>query len=831
MASKSLSFLLFGEDVTASRAFRKVAAEAEASSAGIKSSFSKGSVLAVGGLVAGLGLAAKGAADFQTQMVRLVTAAGESQANLKLVSKGVLDISSATGTGLKATGDAMYYVESAGFHGAKGLEVLKAAAQGAKVEGADTQVVANALTTALTDLGKKAGPPALVMSQLVDTVAHGKMSMDDLAGSLHSVLPNAAAIGISLAQVGGALATMTAQGISADQAAQNLNHAILSLANPTAVQTNAMAALGLNSSMVAKNLGKQGLTGTLEELSNAVTSHMGPAGVTITKALNQSQIAAGKATEAYKAMTPEMKKYADEVIAGGKSTVTARQLGQGFDLAQKTQIQQWERLYKGAHGFSDLLKAKSPDALTYAAAMAKITGGQTGLQVALHLTGDNMATFSANVADISKTTTDAGGNVKDFAEKEKTLNQKLAELKVSASNAGVALGTDLIPKLTSAADFVLKHKKEFELFAVAIVGIKVAVAGVKLAQEGAAAVGAIYMGAQKLLGYTSATAAAQINAEAAAIERANLAKKLGGKIPGGKIPGGGGAPIIGPGKTGVSAAAAKVGLTGGVFTAITAPLITSGDTSQLQKWQTALDSLAKTYPNVRKLGVLAFGGLAQAMQKGTITVQEYKDALAAGDVKVAEAEAAHRHLGDAQRAQAQKAKDAKESQRLLNLALGATPKQVNTNVNVIAAMAKRELARVHSLLAGLSPKQIPISANVDWSSFAAAQNAISALSLAQTRAAAQGAGQSTKRGNAGGASFFEGGRTRINESGQEIIDLPRGTRIYPHGQTPPGGGMTVNVTVHAGMGTNGAQVGRQIVTALEQYSNQGGQMKIARAIT
>jgi hypothetical protein len=467
-------------------------------------------------------------------MVRLVTAAGESQSNLALVSKGVLSISSSTGTSLKATGDAMYYVESAGFHGAKGLEVLKAAAQGAKVEGADTKVVADALTTALTDLGAKAGPPAQVMSQLVATVAHGKMTMDDLAGSLHSVLPNAAAIGISFAQVTGAIATMTAQGISADQATQNLNHAILSLANPTAVQTKAMAAFGLNSSNVAKSLGKLGLTGTLEELSNTITSHMGPAGLTITAALNSSQIAAGKVTEGYKALTPVAQKYFDALVSGAKISKTAQAGTAGLTLAQDAQVKQLVVLYKRANGFSDLLKSSSPDALTYAAALSKMTGGATGLQVALHLTGGNMTTFKSNVQDISKATSDAGGNVNDFATKQKNLNQKLDQLKVTASNLGVEFGTHLIPVLTKAADFTLKHQKAAEILIGSIIGLKIALVAFKLAQETATAVTVIGTGVQKLFGTTTLTSATAVNVETAALSRertagiaANLARASG----------------------------------------------------------------------------------------------------------------------------------------------------------------------------------------------------------------------------------------------------------------------------------------------------------------
>lgn len=37
--------------------------------------------------------------------------------------------------------------------------------------------------------------------------------------------------------------------------------------------------------------------------------------------------------------------------------------------------------------------------------------------------------------------------------------------------------------------------------------------------------------------------------------------------------------------------------------------------------------------------------------------------------------------------------------------------------------------------------------------------------------------------NATGTNYFEGGRTIINELGEEMIDLPRGSRIYPAGET------------------------------------------------
>jgi hypothetical protein len=872
VASKSLSFLLFGEDVTASKAFRKVAAEAERSDASIKGSFGKGSLLAVGGLVAGLGLAAKGAADFQTQMMRLVTAAGESQSNLKLVSKGVMDISSATGTSLKATGDAMYYVESAGFHGTKGLTVLKAAMQGAKVEGADSKVVADALTTALTDLGSKAGPPAKVMSQLVDTVAHGKMTMDDLAGSLHSVLPNAAAIGISFSQVTGALATMTAQGISADQAAQNLNHAILSLANPTSVQTAAMAALGLNSSMVAKNLGKVGLTGTLEELSNAITSHMGPAGLTISNALNQSQIAAGKATEAYKALSPELRKYADEVVKGGHATVTARQLGQGFDLAQKTQIQQWERLYKGAHGFSDLLKAKSPDALTYAAAMAKITGGQTGLQVALHLTGENMVTFKGNVDDISKSTADAGGNVKDFALKQQTLNQKLSELRTSASNLGVELGTQMIPALTSAADWTLKHKGAVELLVGSLVTLKLGIMAVNVAQAawaaGTALVGAAVSGLETL--YVGAMIAMDSAMGPIGLAIAGITVAIGFATHGFGLFGKSASDQVKPvqaltdailadgdafGKLtqaqvvntlqskGLFDAGLKLGIGQGTLTAaamgnanamrLVNDILKTTTSSivlnrqQIQVW----DPLAKKWTtrwveaNQAQKDALAAankltGGLGLQKQQLDASFHAANNvAIAQGKAKAASEAHAAAAVANSNKLQLESLAAQTVATKFHNVhdAMDKIPPLKQTKVQVAAEIALARLQSVHDAVDSI-PRYITLNIGVNNNVGKAVHDAVNSIP-----------GQ--KKISAGGRSYWPGGRTSMNEAGGEIVDLPQGSRVYPHGQTPPPlGGGTVTVNVYAGIGTNGTQVGKQIAAELEKHVGNGGQVKIAQGI-
>lgn len=417
-----------------------------------------GKHMITGAIFAGIGYeAVKMAGDFQTGMTRLVTAAGESQANLARVSQGTLQISRDTGVGAHELAAGMYMVESAGFHGQKALQVMSAAAEGAKVDMADANVVANALTTVLTDMGSKAGPPAEVMSKLVATVGHGKMTMDEFAASIHSVLPNAVAIGLSLEQTAGAVATMTAQGITAQQATQNLNHAILSLVNPTAVQTKAMAAFGLNATDVAKNLGTRGLTGTLDLLQHTILQHMGPAGLTMEKTLNSSAVAADKANRMFATLSPEgqriAKMFMDGDISAGQLSKSMSQLNGQQGILGK----QWATSYTRAHGFNDLLKSGSPDALTYSGALAKMTGGQVGLQVALHLTGENMATYKANVHAISEAHTEAGGHVEGWAIKQKTFNQVISQLGATLKANLITLGMALIPVLTRIGQVLLDY--------------------------------------------------------------------------------------------------------------------------------------------------------------------------------------------------------------------------------------------------------------------------------------------------------------------------------------------------------------------------------------
>lgn len=416
-----------GFHVTADGVTAKIAAvEAEGGSNLEKlSSISKAAFLGVGAaaVIAG-GKAVEMAANFQTQMTRVQTGAGESANNMKLVGDGVLAMAGQVGQSTAQLTSGLYTVESAGYHGSDALNVLKVSAEGAKVGAADLAPVTDAVTTALNAYSLKASDATGVMNALVATEAAGKTNMEALAGSMSSILPVASAAHVGLNEVMGAMATMTSQGTSADVAATYLRQTIGQLSNPSAKAAQEMRGLGLDATQVAQNLGKNGLAATLTELTDAIQSKMGPAGTVVIETLRK----ASKNTTDYQKALANLK----------------------------------------------------PAEQTYIGALATMVGGTKSMMGALQLTGPHMQTFQDNVKSVADHVKNGGNAVEGWKEVQGTFNQRLAEAKASTEAMGIAIGQKLLPFASAMLDWVSKattwlgkHKIVLEAVGGALGGILV----------------------------------------------------------------------------------------------------------------------------------------------------------------------------------------------------------------------------------------------------------------------------------------------------------------------------------------------------------------------
>lgn len=342
----------------------KVKGAASGSGATLAAAGKAAGVMALGLGVAG-GIMVKAAGSFQDATTHLVTDAGESQKNLSMVQAGILKVSSATGQSANDINNAMYHIESSGLHGAAGLKVLQTAAEGARVGGADLDTVSKTLVGTLTayygntlNASNATQRSTALMNQLVATVGSGDMRMQDLASSLSNVAPLAAASGISFAQVGGAIATMTAQGMSASQATQDLSNTIRNLSNPTHVATTEMAQLGVSSQDVQQHLGQRGLTGTISLLTRAITSHMGKAGQVLMSAFNQSTAAAQDANIMLSKLPPSIRAMAKGYEDGTVSYKTWNAATKNLPLTARTMADQLIGIWNGLASMGSWLWSK-----------------------------------------------------------------------------------------------------------------------------------------------------------------------------------------------------------------------------------------------------------------------------------------------------------------------------------------------------------------------------------------------------------------------------------------------------------------------------------------
>lgn len=427
----------------------------------------------------------KMAGDFESATNRLVTSAGESHENLEEVRKGIISLAGEVGNSTEDLAHALYTIESGGQHGADGLLVLKAAAQGAKAENAELGTVADAVTSILQDYHLKADQSANVTSKLVAATSVGKTTFEELAGSMSAILPIASSAHIRLEDILGALGSMTVHGMSAAQASQNMADAVKHMLAPTQVQAKELGQLGMSAQDLAGMLSEKGLTGTVQELSRVILSHMGPSGKVMLDTLNQSRDAASAANTMLDSMPPSLFKVASEYREGSMSLGEFRKALKALPTDQANLLMQFKSMQDRASGFNDVLKSGSPAAQSYQDALRRVMGDATGLNVALMLTGENTEYVNHAVKSVAGATEEAGGNVKGWSDIQETFNQKLSEAKSSVGAMAVSIGTLLLPvvsdvtgAIADAARWFAEHKTAAQILAtilgVVLVGALVA---------------------------------------------------------------------------------------------------------------------------------------------------------------------------------------------------------------------------------------------------------------------------------------------------------------------------------------------------------------------
>jgi TP901 family phage tail tape measure protein len=220
----------------------------------------------------GLGVVAgKMSIDFSDAMNQIQTQAGASAREVTLMRQKILDFakSGKSDEGPLDLARALFRIESAGLRGARAMDALRQAEALSSVGRTDIELTAQALAGAVKTGIRGAQNLNQAVGVLNATVGAGNMRFEDLLGALGTgILPSAKAAGMSLTDVGAALATMTAQNVPAQAAATRLRMAFSQLIAPTDKAKTALRGLGLGPMELAQTLQREGMLPALDRLKS-----------------------------------------------------------------------------------------------------------------------------------------------------------------------------------------------------------------------------------------------------------------------------------------------------------------------------------------------------------------------------------------------------------------------------------------------------------------------------------------------------------------------------------------------------------------------------------
>lgn len=197
--------------------------------------------------IAGVGIAAvKTAADYESAMsnVQAITGAtGEDFEKLKQLGK---DLGASTAWSAQECAEAMQYTGMAGWTAKENIDGLKGILDLASASGTDLARTSDIMTDAISAFGYKASDSAKFADVMTKACTSANVSVDTLGESYKYCGAICGTMGYSIDEVTTSLAVMGNMGIKGSQAGTALKNAISNMAAPTKNMKAAMDDLGIS---------------------------------------------------------------------------------------------------------------------------------------------------------------------------------------------------------------------------------------------------------------------------------------------------------------------------------------------------------------------------------------------------------------------------------------------------------------------------------------------------------------------------------------------------------------------------------------------------------
>lgn len=370
-----------------------------------------GGVLAASGgtLTAGLALAGKQFLDFNKSMRNTNSIAKESEPIFAQTSESVrrLAVELKTGQGVQGFAQSLYDINSSGFQGAAGLQMLRLSAVGAKAGLTDIHTVSEGLGQALNSYGKSIDAAEHFQDVFFNTIDKGVITAEQLYSNLGQVTSLAASSKVPIEELGAAIAVMTQRGAKPTAAMTGLRQLIYKLASPGKDARKILHELGYQMDETA--LETQGLTKVLQglfkatggrkellapilgsdEAVTAATQLMGQdMGKLMQERMKENMAGAGSTARAF----AEQMKAAQQPLDEIRTNLEAFFIGVG-----RGAVEAFGPAILMGRDFTRMLADLSPTAQRNVGAVGAVAGGVLTLSGALLLAAPNLAALPAGL--------------------------------------------------------------------------------------------------------------------------------------------------------------------------------------------------------------------------------------------------------------------------------------------------------------------------------------------------------------------------------------------------------------------------------------------------
>ncbi|MEE3950766.1 phage tail tape measure protein [Peribacillus frigoritolerans] len=254
--------------------------------------------------IAGIGLASVNTAkEFEAQMSKVAAISGATSEEVTKLKDAALELGASTSKSASEVAAGQESLAAMGFTVEEILGAMPGVISAAEASGSDMAQTADVMASSLSIFGLEASEASRVADILAQTANQSAADLTDMQYALKYAGPPAAALGVSMEELSGAIGIMTNAGMQGEQAGTTLRAALLGLLDPSEENSKMMESMGIAITDAEGNF--VGISNLITNLSDSMEGQ--------TETQKAATLASLVGTEAVSGMLSLMKAGPDEI--------------------------------------------------------------------------------------------------------------------------------------------------------------------------------------------------------------------------------------------------------------------------------------------------------------------------------------------------------------------------------------------------------------------------------------------------------------------------------------------------------------------------------------